>query len=137
MCPLAADGDAQELRTAIGTDGCQDEQGGLDGVGCAGHVDASAGWSVAAAAAKVGRVGAADLPHEWGSFRSGVGCVRRRQSRRLFRLFAACGATGRAVYRYGCELLLLKSGRIACRYASELFSPRRPSGEKWPAGTLS
>ena len=47
MCPLAADGDAQELRTAIGTDGCQDEQGGLDGVGSAGHVDASAGWSPA------------------------------------------------------------------------------------------
>lgn len=56
-----------------------------------------------ASAAKV-RAGRGRLPAaRVGEFPQREGCVRRRQSRRLFRLFAACGTIGRAVYRYGCE----------------------------------
>ncbi len=41
------------------------------------------------------------------------------------------GRLCRRVHRMtGCELLLLKSGRIACRYASEPLPLRRPSGAK-------
>ncbi len=56
-----------------------------------------------ASAAKV-RAGRGRLPAaRVGEFPQREGCVRHRQIRRLFRLFAAYGAIGRAVCRYGCE----------------------------------